>query len=60
MGIYEQILEMEKDEVKAKIVTNLLCDTDHSIQTIAKLVDVPVDFVIEIKNELPAGASNEF
>ena len=49
---------MDREEAvernKATIVRNLLCNTDHDIKTIAKLVEVSVDFVIEIKNSLQA------
>lgn len=64
MGIYEQILEMEKEETreqtelktKTKVVLNLLCNTDLTIKTIADSAEVSVDFVIEIKNSLTQDA----
>ncbi|GGH67762.1 hypothetical protein HNQ91_001589 [Filimonas zeae] len=56
MGIYEQILQMEKAEVeernKTMFVRNLLRNTSLSIQTIAESAEVSVDFVIEVKNSL--------
>ncbi|BAV07208.1 hypothetical protein FLA_3231 [Filimonas lacunae] len=60
MGIYEEILQYETGIAEArgelnskkKVVKNLLSGTDFSIQTIAELADVSIDFVIEIKNTL--------
>jgi len=66
MGIRElvtQLIEergveigMEKGQEKAKatFVTSLLLKTDHSFQQIAELAEVSIDFVIEIKNNLPS------
>jgi len=66
MGIRElvtQLIEergieigMEKGQEKAKatMITNLLLKTDLSLQQIAELAEVSIDFVIEVKNNLPS------
>lgn len=52
MGIIEQVIEMEKEEVREKFVKYLLQHTNHSIQEIARITETSIDFVIEIKNSL--------
>lgn len=52
MGIIEQVIQMEKEAKDSKFVKNLLEKTNHSIQEIAELAEVSVDFVIELKNSL--------
>jgi hypothetical protein len=66
MGIYELIIKMRVDEgvekgleqgtekAKYSFITNLLLKTDHSLKEIAELTDASIDYVIEIKNSLPA------
>ena len=39
-----------KEDAQATVIKNLLTKTDHSIQEIADLAEVSVDFVIAIKN----------
>lgn len=58
MGIIEQVIEMKQEEVKEKFVKNLLAKTDHSIQEIAELTETSIDFVIEVKNNLPTDTGN--
>ncbi len=45
--IYAMLL---KEDAQANIIMNLLTKTNHSIQEIADLVEVSVDFVLAIKN----------
>ncbi len=60
MGIRELatllIKESGREEMGVSVITNLLQKTNHSIEEIADLVDMPVDFVIEVKNNLTAAA----
>jgi len=50
MGIRELAIKLITEDTQAKVVRNLLTKTSHSIQEIADLVGVSVDFVIEEKN----------
>lgn len=56
MGIKElatQLIEEHvKEKEKASFVTNLLVKSNHSLQEIAEFANVPIDFVIGIKNKL--------
>jgi predicted transposase YdaD len=60
MGVRELVTlllkEEGKEEKEVSVITNLLQKTNHSIQEIAELVDVPVDSVIEVQNKLTAAA----
>ena len=61
MGIRElaTLLIEEKGKVKAQTatVTNMLLKTNLSLSEIADIAEVSVDFVIEVKNNLPAIAN---
>ena len=61
MGITElaTLLIEEKGKVKAQTatVTNMLMKTNLSLSEIADIAEVSVDFVIEVKNNLPAIAN---
>ena len=50
----EQGMERGIEKAKAAIITNLLLKTNHSLQEIADLADVSIDYVIEVKNNLPS------
>lgn len=60
MGIFEQIAQVEKEEAreeaieksKAAFVKKLLQKTIHSVEEIADLAEVSVDFVLKVKNQL--------
>ena len=60
MGIREQILQITKEEgvkigaekAKISLVKNLLLKTNHSLQEIADLAEVSIDFVLEVKKQL--------
>lgn len=60
MGIRELIIQMEREEgeelgelrSKTTVVKNMLLETDLDIQKIAKVAEVTIDFVIEIRNTL--------
>ena len=58
MGITELttqlIKEDAREEAKTSFVTNLLQKSTHSLQEIAEFANVSIDFVIGIKNKLPA------
>ena len=58
MGVRELVTlllkEEGKEEKEVSVITNLLQKTNHSIQEIAELVDVPVDSVIEVQSKLTA------
>lgn len=64
MGIRELGTQLIKEEgreegieiAKITLITNLLLKTNHSLQEIADLTDTSIDFVIEVKNNLPAGS----
>ena len=45
-------LKKVTDERNAAFATYLLLNTHHSLEEIAKLVNVPVEFVMQIKNNL--------
>jgi hypothetical protein len=52
--IEERGIEIGMEKGQTTFVTNLLLKTDHSLQQIAELADVSIDFVIEVKNNLPS------
>lgn len=66
MGIIEQDAQMREEkgikigaekatqENKIAFVKKLLLKTNHSLQEIADLADVSIDFVLQIKNNLPS------
>ncbi|BAV07203.1 hypothetical protein SAMN05421788_102174 [Filimonas lacunae] len=61
MGIYEEILQYETSiaETRGKIkgIEILLRETDFDIPKIARLMEVDIDFVVEIKNNLSADSN---
>jgi len=52
--IEERGIEIGMEKVHTTIVTNLLQKSNHSLQEIAEFADVPIDFVIQVKNNLPS------
>jgi len=56
MGLIEQITEMrihEAEEIRdTKFVTNLLLNSDHSVEEIASFAGVSISFVEKIKEAL--------
>jgi len=49
MDIFEAVAEMRVEELNSKFVRNLLKGTEFSMDKIASLVGVSVDFVKEVK-----------
>jgi len=49
MDIFEAVAEMRVEELNWKFVRNLLKGTEFSMDKIASLVGVSVDFVKEVK-----------
>lgn len=50
---------MEKERATvAAIVTNLLLKSNHSLQEIAELANVSIDFIIDVKNQLFVAENN--
>ena len=56
MGIFEQLAEMEMEEIQAKerreIIKRLLIQTELSMKTIADVVEVSLYYVQKVKKEL--------
>ena len=56
MGIREQVLQVRAQEAtretKSVIVKNLILKTNHSLQEIADLAEVRINFVLEVKKAL--------
>lgn len=54
MGIIEQVQQMRIEETKVSIVKNLLLSNKHAftLQEIADIAEVSIDFVLEVKNDL--------
>jgi hypothetical protein len=52
MDIFEQVAEMKVEEKSWLVVSNLLTDTAFSVEKIASLADVSIDFVKEVKKSI--------
>jgi hypothetical protein len=52
MDIFEAVAEMRVEEMNGEFVRNLLKGTEFSMDEIASLVGVSVDFVKEVKKTL--------
>ena len=50
--IKEDGIEIGMQKTKVSMITNLLLKSDHSLAEIAGFAEVPIDFVIEVKNNL--------
>lgn len=58
MGIIEQVRQMDMEAGNAAGVRNLLFETDFDIYKIARLMEVSVDFVLEMKYKLSSETDN--
>jgi hypothetical protein len=52
MDIFEQVAELKVEEKSWQVVSNLLKETEFSMDKIASLAGVTVNFVKEVKKSL--------